>query len=61
MDVLGACGQAANVERQPPRRPVLARRLIGQPGLDQAVGQHLPEVARRLALHARGDFLGAKF
>ena len=35
--------------------------LIGQPGLDQTVGEHLPQVARRLALHAGGDFLGAKF
>jgi hypothetical protein len=58
--ILGACGQAPDVERQPARRPVFARRLIGQTRLDQTVGQHLLEIARRLALHARGDFFGTQ-
>ena len=35
--------------------------LIGQAGLDQPVGDHLLQIARRLALHAGGNFFGAKF
>jgi hypothetical protein len=59
--VLRTWRQAANVERQPPRRPVFARRLIGQARIDQRVSHGFAQIARSLALHASGNFLGAEF
>jgi hypothetical protein len=59
--VLRARGHAAQVERQPARRPVFAGGVVGQPGLDQTLSDHLPEVAGSLALHAGGDLFRAKF
>jgi hypothetical protein len=53
--------QAAYIQRQPARRPVFARALIGQARLHQRIGQELLEVAGSLALHAGWDFLGAEF
>ncbi len=60
MHVLRARRQAPQVEHQPARRPVFARRLIGQSGFDQTVSDQFFEVAGSLALHARGNFLAAK-
>ena len=61
LEISGARRQATDVQRQPPRRPVFARRLIGQPGFHQRVGDQLFEITRRLALHAGGNFLGTEF
>ena len=53
--------QAVHGQRQPPRRGEGLGALIDQPGLDQRVGDELPQVLRRLPLHAGGDFLGEQF
>ncbi len=53
--------EAANIQRQAARRPIFARTLIGQSSLHKRVGDEFLQIARRLALHAGGDFLGAKF
>ena len=57
----GAGVEATDIERQPARRPIFARTLIGQARLDQGIGQQLLEVAGRLALQAGRNFLGAEF
>ncbi len=59
---IGRAGvEAADIERQAARRPVFARALVGQARFHQRVGDEFLQVARRLALHAGGNFLGAEF
>ena len=45
-------------QRQPPRRHEGRRMGVGQPALDQALGDQAPQILRRPRLHARRDFLG---
>ena len=52
---------AADIERQAPRRPIFLAAFICQAGFDQPVGDHLAQVARRLALHAGRNLFAAKF
>ncbi|ENN89007.1 hypothetical protein RHSP_02537 [Rhizobium freirei PRF 81] len=56
-----ACGQAANIEREAPRRPIFPGPLIGKTRFDQGIGHQLLQVAGSLALHTGRNFLGAKF
>ena len=56
-----ACGQAANIEREAPRRPIFPRTLIGKTRFDQGIGHQLLQIAGSLALHTGGNFLGAEF
>lgn len=49
------------MEGEPARRGEGPGALIGQPALDQRIGDELLQVLRRLALHAGGDFLGEEF
>ena len=53
--------QPMHGQRQPPRRGEGLGALIGEPGLDQPVGDQPAQILRRLPLHARGNFLGEKF
>ena len=53
--------QPCDRERQPPRRRERLGALVGQPGLDQPVGDELLQILRRPRLHARGDFFGEEF
>ena len=50
--------QAVHGERQPPRRRESLGALIDQTGLDQRVGDELPQILRRLPLHAGRNFFG---
>ena len=52
---------ALHGEREPPRRGERLGALVDEPGLDQPVGDELPQILGRARLHARGDFLGEEF
>ncbi len=49
------------MQRQPARRREGARAFIDEAAVDQRVGDEPAQILRRLALHARGDFLGEEF
>ena len=57
----GTRSHPAQVQREAARRPVFLRALIGQPGIDQRIGDALAQILRRTLLHARGNFLTEKF
>ncbi len=61
LDVGRTGGETADIERQAARRPVLARTLIGETRINKRIGDHLLQIASRLALHAGRDFFGAEF
>ena len=52
---------ALHGEREPARRDERLGALVGQPGLDQPVGDELLQIVGGARLHARGDFLGEEF
>ena len=60
-NVIGAGGQAGDMQRQTPGCGMCHRALVGQPTLDQRVGHALLQVVGRLRLHAGRDFFGEEF
>jgi hypothetical protein len=49
------------MQREAARRGEGLGALIDEAALDERIGDELPQVFRRLALHARGDFLREEF
>ena len=53
-----AGGQAGDMQREAARRRESGGALIGQPALDERIGDEPPQILRRLRLHARRNFFG---